>query len=147
MPIYFSVQNGNNNSLKKIFNEVDFTLDGESSKIFMESLIQIFQQNGGKNFLTITCENHENKYSITIQNCNGSISVQEKLQQLEKENKVLKSQKAELQEDLSEAIAMIDSLTNSIQQLSDIDKKINVLQNMKTKIFLSNIFNPDDIEL
>ena len=62
---------------------LDMSLSGEYAMTFMRTLIDFFKSNGGKNFLTIDLEDKENKYSITIQNCNGVDTPAEKLSRLE----------------------------------------------------------------
>lgn len=69
---------------------IDMSLSGEQAKIFMCSLIQFFEQNGGENFLTLTVQGQGKKYSITIQDCSKELTPAEKLEKLEKENAKLK---------------------------------------------------------
>ena len=61
---------------------VDFKLSGQNAKIFIDSLVQFFKQNGGKNYLTTTVANNKEKYEITVKNCYGEKSVAEDLQAL-----------------------------------------------------------------
>lgn len=76
-----------NHSLKG----TNFVLGGESAKAFMTSLIEIFKQNGGKDFLTMTFgDTKGNKYGVTIQNCNGNVTPHEKINELEVENAQLR---------------------------------------------------------
>jgi hypothetical protein len=83
--------------------EVDFTIGGENAKVFFNMLIQVFKQNGGKNFLCQTMQaiNGNEKYSITIQNCNGVLSPEEKLsklqQEVEQKNKALGKSRSALE--------------------------------------------------
>lgn len=67
------------------------TASGEPAMIFMEMLVGLFEQNGGKNFLTLTVEKPDKskRYSITIQNLNGELSPAEKMEALEKERNAL----------------------------------------------------------
>lgn len=62
--------------------KIDMSLSGEPAKTFMASLIQFFKQNGGKNFLcqTVEFDNGTEKYSVTIQNCNGELTPAEELE-------------------------------------------------------------------
>jgi hypothetical protein len=72
---------------------LDLSLTGEIAKAFMQNLVQMFKDNGGKNFLTLTVMDKENKYAITIQNCNGTDTPAEKLQRLSEEIAALKARK------------------------------------------------------
>jgi hypothetical protein len=58
---------------------LDMRLSGEPAMMFMKMFVDLFEQNGGKNFLTITLKNQDNKYAITIQNCNCVDTPAEKL--------------------------------------------------------------------
>lgn len=62
---------------------LDMGLSGEPAKIFINSLVDFFYQNGGKNFLSMTVANKSDKFSIVVQNCNGIDSTAEKLKRLE----------------------------------------------------------------
>lgn len=63
---------------------IDLSLSGEPAKLFMQTLIEFFKQNGGKNFLSLTVDDGKNKYSISIENCNGTLTSAEKMTQLER---------------------------------------------------------------
>lgn len=63
--------------------ELDLSLSGEYAMTFMKCLVDFFKANGAKNFLTIDLMDKEDKYSITIQNCNGVDTPTEKLTRLE----------------------------------------------------------------
>lgn len=69
---------------------IDMSLTGEQARVFMCMLIELFQQNGGDNFLTMTFGGQGKKYALTIQDCSKTLAPAEKLDQLEKENKELK---------------------------------------------------------
>ncbi|ADO59702.1 hypothetical protein [Paenibacillus polymyxa] len=74
-------------------NGLDFKLSGEAGKFFMYSLVQFFEQNGGKNYLTFDVGMGEHDYSITIQNNLGhSITnqLQEKDAEIARLKKIIK---------------------------------------------------------
>ncbi|WP_245640056.1 hypothetical protein [Paenibacillus dakarensis] len=75
-------------TLKRV-QDTDFTASGQPAMVFYEMLTQLFEQNGGKNFLTITLEKRDKsgRYSVTIRNLNGELSEAEKLDQMEQEAK------------------------------------------------------------
>ena len=71
---------------------IDMSLESEHCKAFMATIIQIFEQNGGKNFFTTTVELDNRKgarYALTIQKTDGQ-SPAEKLADLQAENNSLK---------------------------------------------------------
>lgn len=70
----------------------DMKVSGEPAKYFMALLVDFFEQNGGTNFLTLTLQNQEKKYGITIQNCNGELTPAEKMQLMADEIKSLKEE-------------------------------------------------------
>lgn len=75
---------------------MEMKVSGEPAKLFMSLLIDLFEQNGGKNFLTITVHNQEKKYGITIQDCNGLLSPAEKMQSMSEEIESLKQELARM---------------------------------------------------
>lgn len=62
--------------------KIDMSMSGERAKLFMASLIEFFQQNGGVNFLTLTVNNGQNSFAINIQNLKGEDSPAQKIQAL-----------------------------------------------------------------
>jgi hypothetical protein len=76
--------------------DVNMTASGEPATIFMEMLVGLFEQNGGKNFLTVTIERKDKsaRYSITIVNLNGELSASDKLQKQEDEIQSLRTELA-----------------------------------------------------
>jgi hypothetical protein len=78
---------------------INMKLSGDPAKFFMKTLVEFFEQNGGKNFLTLTVENQDKKYGITIQNCHGEESPAEKLQGLSEEVQSLKNELAQYKGD------------------------------------------------
>ena len=77
---------------------LNLKLGGQTAKLFLSTLVDLFEINGGKNFLTMTVHQNEIKYAITIQNQNGIDTPSEKLERLEKQNQIYK-QALELVED------------------------------------------------
>lgn len=63
--------------------QMDLSLSDEYAMTFMKCLVDFFKANGGKNFLTIDVMDKKDKYSITIQNCNGIDTPTKKLTRLE----------------------------------------------------------------
>lgn len=78
--------------------EIDMSLSGEDAQMFMFSLVKMCEQAGGKNFLTITVNYKNDKYSITIENCNGNDTPAEKMQRLEEELEQTKARLATYEE-------------------------------------------------
>jgi hypothetical protein len=80
--------------IMKYLSNTEMTASGEPAMIFMKLLVGLFEQNGGKNFLALTVENKDKsaRYSINIQNLNGELSIEEKLQQQEDEIKRLQEE-------------------------------------------------------
>jgi len=74
---------------------VDINAGGLGSIIFMQFLVDLFEKNGGENFLTWGIKGHGHDYSITIQNCDREITPAQALEQLQAENAALKSQFAD----------------------------------------------------
>ncbi|SFJ64460.1 hypothetical protein SAMN02799624_05343 [Paenibacillus sp. UNC496MF] len=70
------------------------SVNGELGRVFLQLLVELFEQNGGKNFLTMTMETPDKskRYEIRIANLNGDLSVGEKLNQQEAEIQQLKEQ-------------------------------------------------------
>jgi hypothetical protein len=69
-------------------------ISGRPAQIFLQLLVELFEHNGGKNFLAITTETQDKskRYEIRITNLNGEISVVDKLNQYEEEIAHLKKQ-------------------------------------------------------
>lgn len=65
--------------------KLDVSLQGEVARVYMECFINLFEQNGGKNFLTVTMTGQGKKYGITIQDCTKELTPAEKLEKMEKE--------------------------------------------------------------
>lgn len=66
---------------------IDMSVEGEQCKAFMAAIIQIFEQNGAKNFFTTTVELDDRKgsrYALTIQKM-GSETPAEQLSRIRKE--------------------------------------------------------------
>jgi len=59
---------------------LNLKLGGQAAMMFLSTLIELFETNGGRNFLSMTVHKDEIKYAITIQNCNGVDSPSEKLE-------------------------------------------------------------------
>lgn len=62
---------------------LNMTIGGSAATSFMCSLVRFFEQNGGKNFLTLSVADAEHSYSITIQNNSGDDSPAKKLKELD----------------------------------------------------------------
>jgi hypothetical protein len=71
-------------------NGLEMSLSGEPAKLFLRMLVDLFEQNGGENFLTMTIHNQDKKYEITIVNQNGKDTPAEKVERLQKEIEQLK---------------------------------------------------------
>ena len=67
--------------------EIDMTVGSDNARAFIWSIIQIFKQNGAKNFFTTTVEvddKHCERYALTIQKIGGE-SPAEQLSQMRQE--------------------------------------------------------------
>ena len=53
--------------------EIDMKIGSDNAKLFVSSLVNIFRQNGAKNFFAITveCTDNGEKYSLTVKKENG----------------------------------------------------------------------------
>ena len=71
---------------------IDMTVSGDTAQRFYANLIRLFKQAGGKNFLTLSVSNKAEKYAITIQDCNGADTPEEKIKRLTAENAALKEE-------------------------------------------------------
>jgi hypothetical protein len=69
---------------------LNLKVGGQTAMFFLQHLVELFQVNGGKNFLTMTVHKDDIKYAITIQNCNGVDTPSEKLERQEKEIELLR---------------------------------------------------------
>lgn len=72
-------------------NGLVISLSGEPTRQFMAHIIRFFESVHAKNFLALTVENTTHRYSITIENLNGSDSPAGKIERLRAENKRLKA--------------------------------------------------------
>lgn len=101
--------------------EIDMTLESPDCIAFIWSIIQIFRQNGGKNFVTTTIEvsNKEGgeRYSLTIQKVGGQTPA-EKLIELEQSRKQAVK---EIAEKLKEKLTAIPDGKNEEEILSKIE--------------------------
>ena len=68
---------------------VELMLSGEPVRSFFAMLLQMLEQNGGENYLSVTLENGTDKYAITVQNCKGTLTPAEKIAKPEAENAAL----------------------------------------------------------
>jgi len=91
--------------------QIDMSLSGQHAMNIMEAFVDLFEQNGGKNFLTMTLERKKSndRYSIVINNLNGEFSAAEKLTAMEKE-------RDELQKRVEDYADAVDSLYQIIQR-------------------------------
>ena len=70
--------------------EIDMTIGSDNAKLFISTLINLFRQNGAKNFFstTVECSDNGEKYSLTIKKENGKSlaeATNEKVEQVRKE--------------------------------------------------------------
>ena len=86
---------------------IDLELSGEPAKNFMKLLINFFKQNGGENYLAMTFEYGENKYSINIENCNGEKSIAEEM-------KKIKDKNTDMHQALEEIVNIYEETTEGI---------------------------------
>ena len=64
---------------------LNMKLSGESVSLFYMFLIKLFYSCGGTNFLTLSVQHENDKFEITIKNCNGNLTPAEKIEHLTKE--------------------------------------------------------------
>lgn len=64
--------------------QIDMRLSGVHAMNMLEAFVDLFETNGGKNFLTTTLEApaRNKRYEVTINNLNGELSSAEKINQL-----------------------------------------------------------------
>ena len=106
--------------------EVDMRIESEMAKSFYNSIIQVFEQNGGKNFFTTTIdiEGKNGRYAFTIEKVGGQ-TVAEKLA----------DQKAEIErltEDCESADAVLEAQTHLIDLIkkdkAELQKQVDELK-------------------
>jgi len=71
-------------SLQMENGKIDMKVTGERAKLFMSALIQFFEQNGGKNFVTTARMVGKDRYEITVRKC-GGMTPADKIEALEHE--------------------------------------------------------------
>lgn len=84
-------------SLKMQSGEIDMTISSDHCKTFLASLIQIFDQNGAKNFFTTTIEINNRKgdrYALTIQKMGGQTPGEKLYAQQAENNRLTENNKA-----------------------------------------------------
>lgn len=59
-------------------------LTGEPAKTFWVWLLQLFEESGAENFLTVTVEHKGQKMEITIRDCSGLKTPAERINELER---------------------------------------------------------------
>jgi hypothetical protein len=92
--------------------EIDMTIESPMAKSFYDCLVQIFEQNGAKNFFTTTIEleSQKCKYAFTIEKV-GGVTVAERIAELQKQVDELKEEfkkayeieRANIQAEIAEA--------------------------------------------
>lgn len=109
---------------EKLFNlaikngEVDFSIESETTKSFYYTLVQIFEQNGAKNFFTtsIDIDGKKGRYAFTIEKVGGQ-TVAEKLAEKDKEIKRLTEENEGRFHYESHLLNMNDNLNDEIADL------------------------------
>ncbi len=96
-------------SLQMENGEINIRVGGEHARIFANSLIQFFKQNGGENFVTTTGLLGGEKYEITVRKCGGKTPA-EKL--------------SDLQQDVDQHIIWNEAHTRARVELSEENKKL-----------------------
>lgn len=84
-------------TLKMQGGEIDMSLESKQCKLFLATLIQIFDQNGGKDFFTVSVEFDDRKgarYALTIQKIGGKTPADE-LSELRAESSKIEKQTAQ----------------------------------------------------
>ena len=70
--------------------EIDMTVGSDNAKLFISTLVNLFRQNGAKNFFstTVECVDNGEKYSLTVKKENGKSlaeATNDKIEQARKE--------------------------------------------------------------
>lgn len=76
-------------SINGIAGQLEMQIEGEPAKLFLAMLIGTFEQNGAENYLTTTIDYKEHHYAVTIQNCDGTLTPEEKIGRLQRERDAL----------------------------------------------------------
>jgi uncharacterized coiled-coil DUF342 family protein len=72
--------------------KINFAISGEAVKVFAACLLRFFEDNGGKNFFSFDAVREGMKFSVSITNLNGELSVSDKLNQLSAEAESLRTE-------------------------------------------------------
>lgn len=109
--------------------EIDMTVGSEDCKTFIFGLIQIFKQNGAKNFLTTTVEvgdKHGERYALTIQKV-GAESPAEQLSRIHKETAqaILQAVFEKIKEISAKSDCMLDD--ESVYEDSSLVNVLNII--------------------
>jgi len=95
-------------SLQMENGEINMKVTGERAKLFMSALIQFFEQNGGKNFVTTAGMVGKDRYEITVRKC-GGMTPADKIEALEHEIEQLQEALRKAREALITTIKGIDN--------------------------------------
>ena len=100
--------------------EVDMRIESEMAKSFYNSIVQVFEQNGAKNFFTTTIdiEGKNGRYAFTIEKMGGQ-TVAEKLAEQKAEIERLKEQLKSVQSSCQSKNAKIKNLTAENEALQN----------------------------
>jgi len=124
---------------------VDINAGGTGAILFMRFLVDLFEKNGGENYLAWGIKGHGHDYSITIQNCDGELTPAMMIGQLQTENAALKTDNAALLQSLLKGYygRTVDKLLAEehpgaalLQELTQCEKALELL--------LDNLFEMDD---
>lgn len=96
--------------------KLDMRLSGDTAKLFMIMLVNLFEQNGGKNFLTTTLEGKGKRYGITITNLDGEDSPAERLNRLETLNRELVKLLEKVLDYSEEGLLIDEDFTREIEE-------------------------------
>lgn len=113
-------------------NGLDLKLGGATAMAFMQGLVELFKVNGGKNFLTMTFNQGENKYGITIQNCNGVDTPAEKMQKQEDEINQLKEVYQDREDDIEFYLKVLREIDTHIR--ADKDPVPHIIETLKSSL-------------
>lgn len=128
--------------------DFNFSINGELAHIIISSLVEIFEQNGGKNYLTLTfLDSNGKKYAVTIQDCSQRktpheeiTTLNEKVKKLRQSNEIKDEIITELYRRINNAERAIDELYKHIFSLNLIEHQLEKLSEQRENV-ISKILN------
>jgi hypothetical protein len=113
--------------------KINFAISGEAGKVFAACLLRFFEDNGGKNYFSFDAVRGGMKFSVSITNLNGELSVSDKLNQLSAEAESIRIELSAMKqiaqnaldgclEDAHVALTKISQYTNRTDKGAEVNK-------------------------